>query len=554
MTRRETWAKKRIQKVKDRLREMPTEPAFVPLDLDTDEAAPDSAIQPVPSLGDARIGWDDKDPDTYVAPRNRKELAFQLKAMFGMSFPEKAVCPDHTAVFEALAEAYFAETPVSIWIASRGFGGKTVALAALSLMELIGGYNVAILGGSGEQTSRTHKVSRDAWDHQSMAVMCLECHELNLYGETKCNDCGKPLDDDDPRIELGSPADRLKGADPLVTRTIMNQGNEMQALTASQKSARGPHPQRLRMDEADEMDIRIIDAAMGQTMMTDPDLPPQTVFASTHHHERGVMTELLIRAAERGWPVRRWCYKETLFSEDNPGSWLLPANIEAKKGEVTSHMWRIEYDLERPSEGGAMFSKEKLVSLFYDVGSEGIVDDALNQFVILEEYDPRGDYVTSADWGRKTDLSVIATIRYDVIPPRLVAWARLFHQPWPLAIAHYNKRATEMYPGKGIHDATGLGDVVAGYLDVPEAVDYIFTPASKTKCYMDYEAGVDSGAIRLPKLKSLIAIHRHVQREDLYGGGHPPDEIVALALGWQIAGVTLIRKKGKSGIGRVRTI
>ncbi|KKL86288.1 hypothetical protein LCGC14_1946210, partial [marine sediment metagenome] len=172
---------------------------------------------------------------------------------------------------------------------------------------------------------------------------------------------------------------------------------------------------------------------------------------------------------------------------------------------------------------------------------------------ILEEYDPRGDYVPSADWGRKTDLSVIATIRYDVVPPRLVAWARLFHQPWPLAISHYNKRATEMYPGKGIHDATGLGDVVAGYLNVPDAVDYIFTAASKMKCYMDYEVGVDKELLKWPRLKSLVELHTYLQRDDLYGGGHPPDEICALALNWQIAGDVMVQKKKKSGVARTRS-
>ncbi len=494
-----------------------------------------------------RIGWSN-DAQEYRPPQNRDELALYLKAFFGLAYPRKAVCPGHTAPFEALAEAYFAEAPVAIWVASRGFGGKTVALAGLSLMELLAEMDVSLLGGSGEQSARAHKATREAWDNKSTAIVCGACRELN-FNTTRCVDCGRKFTDDDSEVELEPPRDFLKDREPLVTKTVTIAGAEMQALTASQKSVRGPHPLRLRMDEADEMDIRIIDAAMGQTMKTDPDRDPQIILASTHHRESGTMTELLKRAAERGWPVRRWCYRETLVDEDNPGSWLLHENIAAKRNDVTSHMWRVEYDLEPPSEGGTMFSKEKVDQLFY--GEE--IDDKLNQLVLLEDFDPRGDYVTSADWGRKSDLSVIATTRYDVSPPRLVAWIRMYKQPWPVAIAQYNKLATELYPGKGIHDATGLGDVVAAYIDVPDAVDFIFSPATKVKCYMDYEVGVDKELLKWPRLRSLVELHLYLQRDDLYGGGHPPDEICSLALNWQIAGKVMVQKKKKSGVARTRS-
>ena len=43
-------------------------------------------------------------------------------------------------------------------------------------------------------------------------------------------------------------------------------GNTITALTASQTSIRGAHPARLRLDEADEMRLPILEAAQGQTM------------------------------------------------------------------------------------------------------------------------------------------------------------------------------------------------------------------------------------------------------------------------------------------------
>jgi hypothetical protein len=50
---------------------------------------------------------------------------------------------------------------------------------------------------------------------------------------------------------------------------------------ASQKSIRGPHPQRLRIDEADDVALGLLDAAMGQPM-SKPGIAKQTVFSGTH--------------------------------------------------------------------------------------------------------------------------------------------------------------------------------------------------------------------------------------------------------------------------------
>ena len=87
-------------------------------------------------------------------------------------------------------------------------------------------------------------------------------------------------------------------------------GNTITALTASQTSIRGAHPARLRLDEADEMRLPILEAAQGQTMDQGA-VRAQTVIASTHQHPDGTMTTVLQRAAEQGWPVYQWCWQET---------------------------------------------------------------------------------------------------------------------------------------------------------------------------------------------------------------------------------------------------
>ena len=494
--------------------------------------------------------------------KNRDELATVLKLFFGLTYPRQAVCPGHTAPFEALAEAYFAEQPVTVWWAARGFGGKTTLLAGLALIEILDGYTVSLLGGSGEQTRRTHEVTTQAWQHDvtvRLCKVCLAAGTLDLGNVAFPEDpercmCGRPLDETGMDYRLTAPRQYLKGGsgdsaaqfvdgdDPLATRTEMVWGNEMVALTASSKAVRGPHPQRLRIDEAEEADLGIIESAMGQTLLVREDMPTQTVFASTHHKQRGAMKEVLKRARERGWPVRKWCHRETLVEQT--GGWLLPQNVEAKKSEVSQRMWNVEYELGNPEdEEGLLIPKDVLAKLF--TGDEQ--DDPLNVYIEMERPDINGDYVTAADWAKKRDRCVIVTIRYDCEPAKLVGIARMLHKPWPRSIAHFNERVVR-FGGKAIHDATGVGDVAGDMLTV-EAEGFQMVGKLRTDLFLNYENVLEKGRLTMPRLASLIGVHEDLDSEDLYGGGHPPDEIVALALAmWLVQGQDRaggLKKRGK---------
>lgn len=471
----------------------------------------------------------------FRAPHTDDELADWLERLWGFSFPRKAVCPGHTAPFDALAEAYFARVPVSVWLASRGFGGKTTALAALSLLELISFYDVTLLGGSGEQTARVHDTTRRAWSYSQQVVPCFACgHPFTPFSDSeRCYACGKELDREQEVMLLKAPLELLED-EPASSRTRSKAQCTMVALTASTRSVRGPHPQRMRMDEVDEMGLEIVDAAMGQTMSSHKGQPVQTVFASTHHYEAGTMTEILKRAKANGWPIREWCYKETMFSPDNPGSWLRPETVEQKRSEVTSRQWRVEYDLETPEEGGLLFKKETIDKLFVDGPT---IDDRLNVKFEIEPSDEDAEYATGADWAKRKDMSVVCTLRTDEEPARITAWARYFMQSWPWVIQQFNDRV-EAYPGKAAHDATGLGDVVHDYLSVESEGLKMVGPA-REELFLGLEYAVENGAIgELPRIASLIDVLRTVRGQDLHGGGHPPDELVALAMAIRAAGLT----------------
>ena len=181
------------------------------------------------NIRDAEAPADDPTQFLY-RPKNDADLKEFVLQKFNVKLPDKQICPDHSTPYQAFRAAYFADSPVTIWKASRGFGGKTFLLSLLTAVEAITlPADVVLLAGSGEQSQRVHEAMQRLWAMPN------------------------------------APRHYLRG-DPSKQETIFQWGNRVRALKASQRSVRGPHPQRLRFDEMDEADITIVDAAMGQTM------------------------------------------------------------------------------------------------------------------------------------------------------------------------------------------------------------------------------------------------------------------------------------------------
>ena len=365
----------------------------------------------------ARAGVARKGGASAARPKTDDELKAFLLSTFGVRLPNTKVCDAHSTPFRAFADAYFSRSPVSVWKASRGFGGKSFLLSLLGAVEAATlDADVTILGGSGEQSTRVHD------------------YMAGWFAKLGFEDSSK-------------------------RETVLPTGGRVRALMASTKSVRGPHPQRLRIDEADEVDIALIDAAMGQPMSR-PGIPKQTVFSSTHQYPAAAMTELLRRAGENGWQVLEWCWRETSAP---PDGWLSEEEIESKRGEVTAAMWAAEYDLQEPSPEGRAILPEKVDICFKK--ELGEFEGKLGEPCVIEEPVEGAAYATGADWAKSQDFTIIDTWRTDVRPMRRVAWIRLGRMPYPVMIGKFNARV-ERYPGPAAHDATGLGEVVDDYLTV----------------------------------------------------------------------------------------
>ena len=422
-------------------------------------------------------------------PQTDRELWAWVRSTWGLTIPHKRICPHHTTPFRAFADAYFARYPVTVWKASRGFGGKSSLMALLALTEMATlGARVTILGGSGQQSERVHETMREAWNYRNA-----------------------------PRELLAKEPTRLE--------TSLNNGGHVRALMASEASVRGPHPQRLRGDEIEDMKLSLLDSAFGQPQKS-RGIEQQTVLSSTHHIPDGTMSTVLRRAEDRGWPVYEWCWRESL----EPHGWLPMSEVEIKRMLITDLMFQVEYDMQAPSEEARAILRE-FVEAYYDPQLGEYAGD-LGEYIEIEPPMPGASYAHGGDWAKEEDWTIINTYRTDVKPWRLVAWQRLGRQPWPQMVAAYDERKRR-FGGVGCHDNTGLGDVVDDLLLEKKDVHGIqLVGKMRQEIFSEYIKAIENREVLAPRIDFAFNEHRYVRRLDLQGSGHPPDSFVAGALAW----------------------
>ena len=426
-------------------------------------------------------------------PQTHDELWWAIRAMWGVTIPRTQVCPHHSTPFAALAQAYFAEAPVSVWWASRGYGGKSFLLSVLTLSEAaFMGAACSLLGGSGAQSLNVHEHTLELWA-APMAPRSLII-ATNKFGSTLTN----------------------KGA----IRTLM----------ASQTSVRGPHPQRLRMDEIDEMDYEILKGAQGQPMRK-RGIETQTVMSSTWQYPDKTMSIILDQAKEKNWPVHAWCYKET----SNPiDGWLAPDEVERKKLEIPKAMWETEYELQEPNVENRAIDPELVRACF---GLHPHLVFSGESPVQTEEPERGNTYVTGADWAKTQDRTIVATFR---LPDwHCVAWQAIQRQPWQVMVDKAY-RQWQAYGGTFVHDATGLGSVVddlikekvTNKIDMRRVIPVTMSRGVNNAMYSEYISAIERGDLRYPMIELAYDEHRYVTIDDLFGSGHTPDSFVAGALAW----------------------
>ena len=183
------------------------------------------------------------------------------------------------------------------------------------------------------------------------------------------------------------------------------------------------------------MELRILEAAQGQPMDRDG-VRAQTVMSSTHQHPDGTVTAMRRRAAELGWPVYEWCYRETLA----PHGWLTEDQVTRKRGELSRTMWAVEYELQEPSAEGRAIDPAAVERMFDATLGTHIPAGNLEHTWRGQPGppadracpDPAGAwYCIGIDWAQKRHYTVAVVVRCDTTPLQVVAVYRIQRRPWP---------------------------------------------------------------------------------------------------------------------------
>jgi hypothetical protein len=418
--------------------------------------------------------------------RTDDDLDAFLQDRLGIVLPNVVVCQHrgHSTPWRAFHEAYFGRTEVAVWKASRGFGGKSFTLGLLAWTEAVTlRADVNVLGGSGEQSARVVEALDTFWSHPAA-----------------------------PRSALASDS-------TTAPKQRLIWGNVVRALKASQTSVRGPHPQRLRCDEVDEMDVRILKSALGQPMSKGPVLS-QVVLSSTHQYPDGTMTDVLTWAVDKGWPVHEWCYRETL----EPHGWLTRTEVERKRATMTQLDFDTEVEMQEPNPADLAFNRDAVNASFVP----GAFEDGP---------EPGARYAHGADWGKKTHVCAFASLKLLVDQVALVAFQTMARQGWPVLTATFEAQVQRFGGGEAWHDGTGIGDVIGDYLTIP-ATGLIMVGMARKQLFEDLIMAIEGGEVLIPDIPETRKLKRVLQlctRANLFGDDHPPDEIVGLAMAYRAA-------------------
>jgi hypothetical protein len=209
---------------------------------------------------------------TYL-PQNDDELWEYILSEYGFAIPREAICHDHVSPFQAIADVYFSRILDMVLIGPRG-GGKTLALAIIDhLLVAHFGIEIANVGAIEEQAKKCYSY---------FEKFCLLPQFRNMLV--------KP---------------------PMLSKTYLKNGGFLEIMPGTMNRVNSPHPNRAHLDEIELMDPKIIEEAKSMPQRQ-KGRPPATIWTSSRKKAFGPMEDLLLKAAETGMPVYKYCAFEII--------------------------------------------------------------------------------------------------------------------------------------------------------------------------------------------------------------------------------------------------
>ena len=255
--------------------------------------------------------------------------------------------------------------------------------------------------------------------------------------------------------------------------------------------------------------------------------------------ERAKLTDKFWETAELGWPVYEWCYRETL----EPHGWLIEDQVTRKRGELSRTMWETEYELQEPSAEGRAIAPAAVERMFdADRGTHIPAGDLEHTWrgqpgppAERAWPDPAGAwYCIGIDWAQKRHYTVAAVVRCDTTPLQVVAVYRIQRRPWPEMTERVGALLDE-FPGPAVHDATGAGSAIGEFPALAphdQLQGVTMVGRDRVDLFRNYIAAIERDEIVCPRIDVFYTEHLYCGEDELFGSGHPPDTVVAMALAY----------------------
>lgn len=315
------------------------------------------------------------------APRTDGELQDWIAEITGCRIPRKAVCPDHDAPFELVADLYFGRVTDALALANRG-GGKTFDLAALHLAN----------GYWHSPFATSHIGAIDVQGHRCYAYY---------------------------RAGLRHPALQDQAPDPHIRDTLWRNGSRIEILPGTERQTQGGHPMLVTYDELESGKYQPYEnaKAMPAEWMEDGGRRRvgQFLATSTRLSSMGLMQRALDEATSTGMRVYTWCIFETMapchtgcFPMGCPiYEWTEGRSLEAdgwrSHEDILSHHRRVGQDT---WDAQYLCKKPEAKALIYAPFSEANISEEA-------EFTPgAGQLWVDYDWGF-TDPTHISLVQYD---------------------------------------------------------------------------------------------------------------------------------------------
>ena len=118
--------------------------------------------------------------------------------------------------------------------------------------------------------------------------------------------------------------------------------------------------------------------------------------------------------------------------------------------------------------------------------------------------------------------------------PQVVAAYRTQRRSWEVMTEKVGALLDE-YPGPAAHDATGVGSAIG---DFPALTPHdqlqgvTLVGRVRTDLFRNYIEAIERHEIVCPRIDVFYTEHLYCGEDDLFGSGHPPDTVVAMALAY----------------------